>query len=164
MRDTDFKFFCVHLLCSKCHEISFTRGGWYRDFPDWIKIKKATISIFNKKYNKCFEYTATVTLLYEEIKKDPQRQTKIKPFIDKYNWNGINYPSEKDGWKKIEKNNVTIVLLIVSYAKIEKIYHTYVSKRNPNREKQVILLMISNGEGKHYLAAKKLSALLRGAT
>ena len=31
-------------------------------------------------------------------------------------------------------------------------------------KKQVILLMISNGEGKHYLAAKKLSALLRGAT
>ena len=105
-----------------------------------------------------------MTLLYEEIKKDPQRQTKIKPFIDKYNWNGINYPSEKVGGKKIEKNNVTIVLLIVSYAKIEKIYHTYVSKRNSNREKQVILLMISNGEGKHYLAAKKLSALLRGAT
>ena len=33
-----------------------------------------------------------------------------------------------------------------------------------NREKQVILLMIPNGEGWHYLAVKKLSALLRGIT
>ena len=37
-----------------------------------------------------------------------QRITKIKPFIDKYNWEGINYPSEKDDWKKFEKNNLTI--------------------------------------------------------
>ena len=29
-------------------------------------------------------------------KKDPQRITKIKTFINKYNWEGINFPSEKD--------------------------------------------------------------------
>ena len=50
------------------------------------------------------------------------------------------------------------------YAKKEKIHPVYVSKHNPNCEKQVILLMISNGEGWHYLAVKKLSALLRGIT
>ena len=31
-------------------------------------------------------------------KKDPKR-TKINPFINKYNWEGINYPSENDNWK-----------------------------------------------------------------
>ena len=40
----------------------------------------------------------------KQIKKDPQTITKIKPFIDKYNWEGIDYPSEKDYWKKFEKN------------------------------------------------------------
>ena len=35
----------------------------------------------------------------------------------------------------------------------------YVSKHNSNRDKQVILLMISNGERWHYLAVKKFSAL-----
>ena len=30
--------------------------------------------------------------------------------------------------------------------KKKKMYPTYVSKRNPNREKQVIILMIPNGE------------------
>ena len=34
----------------------------------------------NKKYKKCFQYAVTVALNYEEIKKDPQRITKIKPF------------------------------------------------------------------------------------
>ena len=40
----------------------------------------------------------------------------------------------------------------------------YISKHNSNREKQVILLMSSNGDKFHYLAVKKLSALLRGIT
>ena len=45
-----------------------------------------------------------------KIKKDPQRITKIKSYIGKYNWERINYPSEKDEWKIFEKNNVTVVL------------------------------------------------------
>ena len=43
-------------------------------------------------------------------KKDLQRITKSKPFINKYNWEGINFLSEKDDWKKFEKSNVTIAL------------------------------------------------------
>ena len=26
-------------------------------------------------------------------------KTKINPYINKYNWEGKNYPSEKDDWK-----------------------------------------------------------------
>ena len=39
-----------------------------------------------------------------------------------------------------------------------------ISKHNTNPEKQVVLLMILSTEGWHYLAVKKLSALLRGIT
>ena len=55
-----------------------------------------TINPINKKDNKCFQYTVTVALNYEEIKKYLQGITKIKGFINKYNWEGINIPSEKD--------------------------------------------------------------------
>ena len=50
------------------------------------------------------------------------------------------------------------------YAKKEKIYPAYVSKHNSTCEKQVIFLLILNGKGWHYLAVKKLSALLKGIT
>ena len=50
------------------------------------------------------------------------------------------------------------------YAKKEKIQPAYVSKHNSEREKQVIHLVISDGKKWHYLAVKKLSALLRGIT
>ena len=55
--------------------------------------------------------------------------------------------------------------------KNENVSSEYISKHNSNREKQVILLMISNREKReaksegqqwHYLVVKKLSALLRG--
>ena len=101
------------------------------------------INPINKKDNKYFQNAVTVALNYEEIKKDPQRITKTKPFINKYYWETINFPSEKDDLKKFEKNNVTIALNVL-YAKQEKIYPAYVSKHNLNREKQVIVLMISN--------------------
>ena len=40
----------------------------------------------------------------EDIKNDPQRVIKIKPFINKYNWQGINFPSQKEDWKTFQKN------------------------------------------------------------
>ena len=59
--------------------------------------------------------------------------------------------------KKIEKINLKISLNGL-YAK-KKRCPTYVLKHNSNCEKQVFLLIISDGEGWHYLAVKKLSAL-----
>ena len=46
----------------------------------------------------------------------------------------------------------------------KEIRHAYKSKHNLNCENQVILLMIRDGKQWHYLAVKKLSALLRGIT
>ena len=52
-------------------------------------------------------------------KKYLQRISKIKPFINKHNWKGINFPSEKNDWEKFEKNSNTIALNFF-YAKKEK--------------------------------------------
>ena len=64
---------------------------------------------------------------YQEIQYDSQKITKIKPFINKYNWEEINYSSEKDDQKNFQKNNVAIVLNVL-YTKKEKMYPAYVSK------------------------------------
>ena len=57
----------------------------------------------------------------EEIGKHAERITKVNPFINKYKWEGTDFRSEKDDWKKFEKNNVTNGLNVV-YAKKEKKY------------------------------------------
>ena len=99
MKGSEFVFDYVQLLYYKCHKINPNRGGSYIDSPDWIKNKKATINPINKKDNECFQYTITVALNHEgKKKKNAQRITKIKSFINKYNWKEINFPSEKDDW------------------------------------------------------------------
>ena len=82
------------------------------------KQKKTTINPINKKDNKFFQYAVTVAISHKQIKKDLERITKIKPFINKNNWEGIN-------WKKFEKKNVTIALNVL-YVNKEKISLAYV--------------------------------------
>ena len=91
MRGSDFIFDSVQLLYYKFHNISFKRGGSYIDSPDWIKKKKGIINPKNED-SKCFQYAATVASNHEEIKRDLQRISKIKAFLNKYNWNGMNNP------------------------------------------------------------------------
>ena len=54
----------------------------------------------------------------------------------------------KNDWKKFDKNNLAIAFKVL-YTKNAKIYPTYVSKHNSMCEKQIILVMISKGEGWH---------------
>ena len=155
-QDTELVIFhSVQLLYYKCHKIKS---------PDWIKKKKATITPKNTD-DKCFQYVETVALNHEEIKRDPQRISKFKPFINKCNWTGIKYPSKINDWKTFDKNNPTITHSIL-YIKEKEICPTYISKHNSTREKQIILLMVPNEEeeGWHYLTVKKLSALLHRIT
>ena len=59
-----------------------------------MKNIEAAINPISTK-DKYFQYTVTVGLNYEEIKKDLQRITKIKNCINKYNWEEIHFPSKK---------------------------------------------------------------------
>ena len=97
----DFIFDCFHLLYYKCYEINLNQGRQYNDFFIGLKNKKTTINPANDN-DKCFQYTITVTLDYEEIGKYSRRMSVIKLLINKYNWNGINYPLGNNDWKFFE--------------------------------------------------------------
>ena len=60
----------------------------------------------------------------------------IKPFINKYYWEGINYPSKIDDWKMFEKNNQKVALDIL-YIKEKEMLPGYISKHNSACEKQI---------------------------
>ena len=91
MKRSDFIFDLVQLMYYKCHKVSFIRGGSYIDSPDWTKKKKKKATINPKNTDdKYFQYATTVVLSYEEIESHLERVSSIKPFINKYNWEGIN--------------------------------------------------------------------------
>ena len=131
--------------------------------PQWLKNKKSTINPKNND-DKCFQYAVTLELNLNSIDNHPERISKIKPFIDQYNWKGIDFPAMSKDWKKFESNNEIALNILYVPHNTKKINIAYKSKHNLTREKQVILLMIRNGEKWHYLTVKNLSGLLRGIT
>ena len=128
------------------------------DSLGWLRGKKEAIINGDNDFQNALDDA----LNYQTIEKDPQRISKLKPHISKYNWEGTDFPAEPKDWKKIERNNKTIVLniLFIPY-NTETISAAYKSEYN-KRKKQVILLMFTDGKKWHHLAVTNLSALLQG--
>ena len=143
--------------------LSLNRGGSYIDSPKWLKDKRPTINPKNNDV-KCFQYAATLALNLDKIKKDPRRISKIKPFIDQYNWKDIDFLSTSKDWRKFELNNKIAQNILYVPHNTRKINVAYKSKQNLTCDKQVILLMITDGEKWHYLTVKNLPGLLRRIT
>ena len=66
--------------------------------------------------------------------------------------------------KKFELNNKVALNILYVPHNTKKIQLAYRSKYNLTHNKQIILLMITNGEKWHYLVVENLSGLLRGIT
>ena len=62
--------------------MSINRGGHKLFLLNGLKIKK-TINSKNDDDN-CFQYAITVALNHEQIKRDPQRMTVVRPIISQY--------------------------------------------------------------------------------
>ena len=123
MKGSDFIFSGINYLYYDLNRITITKGGSYIESPKWLKDKKCTI---NQKStdNKYFQYATTLALNFNNIEKHHQRISKIKPFIDNYNWNDINLPAAKKDWNKFEVNNKNVALNIL--------YVPFNTKKNRN--------------------------------
>ena len=113
IRGSEFIYDSVDALYYNLNKLSLSRGGSYVDSPIWLKNKKARIDPQNKKDDRCFQHAVTVALNYQKIEKNSERISKVKPFIDQYNWKGIDFPSHSKDWKKFESNNKSIALNIL---------------------------------------------------
>ena len=94
-------------------------------------------------FSSYFFNVVTVPLNYEKIELHPERASNIKPFINKYNWRGINYPSKIDDWKTFEKDNQTIAQTIF-----------YILKKKYEKDNQTIAQTI------FYILKKKYKTCL----
>ena len=107
---------------------------------EWLRCKKESVT--NK--GNCFQNALNDSLDYQKSKKNPQNISKLKSYINQYNWKDLKFPSDKEDWKKFEQNNKEVALnvLFVPYNKKE-IEIAFKSKYNYKCKKQVILLIIT---------------------
>ena len=90
MRGLEFVFYGINFFHYSFHKTSIYRGGTYTDSPKWLKDKKSTINPKNND-DKCFQYAVTLALNLDNINNHPERLSKIKSFIDQYNWKDIDF-------------------------------------------------------------------------
>ena len=88
-KGSDFIFESVELLDYRLHKISLKRGKSYIESPEWLRNKRATINLQNND-DKYFQYALTVELNHQNIRKNSERISNIKPFINQYNLKDIN--------------------------------------------------------------------------
>ena len=140
------------------HRLALTRGGSYIELLEWLKSKKAVINSQNKD-EECFKWAVIAALHHKEIKKNHQRISRLRPYENQYNWEGLEFPVSIKKIDKFEKNNPGIAVNVL-FSNKGSIYTAYRSERNVKCKKQVNLLMIVDGEKRHYTAIKNISRLL----
>ena len=85
MRGSEFAYDSIDLLIIDLLivlMIALVHGRSYKDSPEGLKNKKATIN------DNCFQYAIKVVLNHQNINNHPERVTRvtnINPFINKYN-------------------------------------------------------------------------------
>ena len=137
-----------------------TRGSSHTELPEWIQNKTTVINSQNKD-EECFKWTVIGALHHEEIKKDHQRISRLRPYEKQYNWKETEFPVSIKKIDKCEKNNPGIAVnVLFSNKKNQNIYTARRSENNVKSKKQVSLLMIVDCEKRHYTAIKNMSRLL----
>ena len=94
MRGSEFEFDGINVFYYSFNKTSTYRGGTYIDSPKWLQNKKSTINPKNND-DKCFQYAVILALNLDNINKHPPKISKIKSFIDQYNWKDIDFPPTK---------------------------------------------------------------------
>ena len=140
MKGSSYIFERIDLLEYHLHKISLNRGSSYINSPEWIKNKGVTINPKNTKNHMCFQYAITAALNHQNIDHHLERISKLRPFINNYNWEDIEYPSHSKDWRKDEQNNKTIALniLYIPY-NTKQIRQAYISKYNNESDNQANL-------------------------
>ena len=68
---------------------------------EWLRGNKEAI-IINDNF---FQNALNDALNYETIETNPEKISKFKLYINRYNWEGIEFPAGPKDWKKSEWNN-----------------------------------------------------------
>ncbi len=91
-------------------------GHSYIPLPAKLKHKKAVINVENKD-DMCFMYAILSILHKDDIPDHNYRPSKYIPFMDELDFTGINFPFKVSDMKRFHKQNKTLGINLLRYAK-----------------------------------------------
>ena len=149
-----FVFDEVLFLNVSFYQLNLTRDSSYIPLPSWIANKKAVINPKNENDEECFKWAVTVALHYKEIKSHAERVSNIVGCTNNYNWSGLEFSMAINKINEFEKNND--IAVIVLGVRGQRVYICRNSKHY-DRKNVVNLLLIDDGEKRHYTAIKSFT-------
>ena len=154
LRNSKYVFDKVLRTDINFHRLNLTRGSSYIELPDWLASKKAIINPRNSD-NQCFKWAVIAGVYNDEIGRDCQRVSKLRKYKKGFDWYGIDFPTSYKDIKRFEcMNEITVNVLAVEDRKI------YICRKGKEHNRVVNLMLITEGNRKHYVAIKSLSRLL----
>ena len=140
----------------KQYEYNFQKASSY--IPLQFK-SHSVIHIKNEKDNKCFLWCILAKLYPANNNK--QRISNYKPYEDKINMKGIEYPVRIKDIPKVEKQNSNLSINVFALERQtdkQSLYPVYLSNDNENEKKIIDLLFIESNENTHYCLIKDLNS------
>ena len=102
-----------------------------------------------------FQMGSNCSYEWEEIDSHPERITKLKRYENDFDWTGVRYPVSFRSIKRFEsQNQISINVLAVEGKQI------YIYRKGEDYNRIANLMLITEGNRKHYVAIKSLSRLL----
>ncbi|KAL9954736.1 hypothetical protein ACROYT_G042310 [Oculina patagonica] len=135
------------------------KGSSYIRLPQELRNSSKGLINMKNEDNECFRWCHIRHLNPQE--KYPQRIKKIdKAYIDKLNYDGIEFPVNIKQYNKIEKQN-EININVFGYENKQP-YPIYISKEK--YDKEMNLLLITENENKHYVLIKDFNKFMYNQT
>ena len=135
------------------------KGSSYIQLP--YELRNSAKGLINMKNedNECFRWCHIRHINPQE--KYPQRTKKVdKPYIEKLDYSGVEFPVSVKHYNKIEKQN-SINISVFGYEDKQP-YPIYVSKEK--YEDHMELLLITENENKHYVLIKDFNKFMYNQT
>ena len=133
------------------------KGSSYIPLPPSLKNKKALINIKNRD-NECFKWS--VTRFLNPVDRDAERMSKIlREQSEKYNWDGISFPTPLKEIPRFEKNN-NVSINVLGNNGDNRIYP--LQRSSYKFDVKITLMLITDEADSHYVVVKNMSRLLFG--
>ena len=158
LANSKFRFEEVLRMNINFHRLNLTRGSSYLLLPDKLAHKKVIINPKNSD-QECFKWAISAAIKWTQIGNNPEQVSKLKKFESEFDWNGIEFPVSTRNIRDFEINNqISVNVLSEENGQI----HIIRKGRSYDKEGLCVasLMLITDGNIKHYVAIKSLSRLL----
>ena len=132
-------------------------GSSFIPLPKEVARSKAVLNIQNQDH-KCIVWAILAFLHPVQPFDNPYRVTKYQQYENELKCNGVSFPTPLKDIKKIEQQN-NLSIHVFGYDVKDKVYPLFLSK-NVIEDRHVNLLLITEGEKRHYCLIRTFSRLM----